>query len=58
MRAIKKESKVVIRDWVDNQACSLLQNSNFITNLFIMGNILINWAENFNKANNFLKFTP
>ena len=30
-RAIKEESKVVICDWVDHQACSLLQNINVVT---------------------------
>ena len=37
-RAIKEESKVANRDWVDHQACSLLQYTNVIANLFIMGN--------------------
>ena len=36
--AIKEESKVANRDWVDHQACSLLQYINVIANLFIMGN--------------------
>ena len=36
-RAIKEESKVANRDWVDHQACSLLQYINIIANLFIMG---------------------
>ena len=34
----KKESKIANCDWVDYQACSLLQYINVITNLFIMGN--------------------
>ena len=38
MRAIKEESKVANRDWVDNQACSLLQYISVIAHLFIMGN--------------------
>ena len=37
-RAIKEESKAANRDWVDYQACSLLQYINIIANLFIMGN--------------------
>ena len=37
-RAIKEESKVGNRDWVDHQACSLLQYNNVITNIFVMGN--------------------
>ena len=40
MRAIKEESKVAKRDWVDHQACSMLQYINVITNLFIMVNPL------------------
>ena len=37
-RAIKEENKVANRDWVDHQACSLLQYINVIANLYIMGN--------------------
>ena len=37
-RAIKEESKVANRDWVDHQACSLLQYIDVIANLFIMRN--------------------
>ena len=37
-RAIKEESKVANCDWVDHQACSLLQYINVIANLFIIGN--------------------
>ena len=37
-RAIKEESKVANHDWVDHQACSLLNYNNVIANLFIMGN--------------------
>ena len=37
-RAIKEESKVANRYWVDHQACSLLQYINSIAKLFIMGN--------------------
>ena len=36
--AIKEESKVANRDWVDHQICSLLQYINVTANLFIMGN--------------------
>ena len=38
LRAIKEESKVANRDWVDNQTCSLLQYINVIANLLIMRN--------------------
>ena len=37
-RAIKEESKVDNHDWVDNQACNLLQYINVIANLFIVRN--------------------
>ena len=37
-RAIEEESKVANRDWVDHQACSLLQYITVITILFIMRN--------------------
>ena len=37
-RAIKEESKIANRDWVDHQACSLLQYINVIANRSIMGN--------------------
>ena len=36
MRAIEEKSKVANSDWVDNQACSLLQYINVIANLFII----------------------
>ena len=36
--AIKEESKVEDRDWVDYQACNLLQYINVIANLLKMGN--------------------
>ena len=36
--SVKQESKVANCDWVDHQACSLLQYINVIANLFIMGN--------------------
>ena len=32
-RAIQEESKVANRDWVDHQACSLLQYINVIANI-------------------------
>ena len=35
----KEESKVGNRDWVDHQACSLLQYINAIANIFIKGNL-------------------
>ena len=37
-RAIKEESKNTNRDWVDHQACSLLQYITVIAKIFIMGN--------------------
>ena len=37
---VKEEKKVANRDWVDHQACSLLQYMNGLTNLLIMGNYL------------------
>ena len=36
--AIKEESKFANHDWVDYQACSLLQYITVIANLFLMGN--------------------
>ena len=33
-RAIKEESKVANRDWVDHQACSLLQYNNIYSQSF------------------------
>ena len=42
------------RDWVDHQACSLLQYINVIANLFIIGNyILMNSAEKLLEPTNF-----
>ena len=37
-RAIKEKSKGANRDWVDHQACSLLQYINVTANLFINKN--------------------
>ena len=37
-RAIKEESKVANRDWVDHQACNLLQYINALANPFIVRN--------------------
>ena len=37
-RANKEESKDANHDWVDHQACSLLQCIAIIANLFIVGN--------------------
>ena len=34
---LKRKAKFADRDWVDHQACSLLQYINVIANLFIMG---------------------
>ena len=43
-RAIKEENNVANRDWVDHQACSLLQYINVIASLFIIGNYFWEWA--------------
>ena len=55
-RALKEESKVANRDWVDHQARSLLQYINVIANLFIMGNYFhkLRWKNM--RANNLLQF--
>ena len=53
-RAIKEESKVANRDWVDHQACSLLQYINVIANLFIMGNYFNELHWKIIRANNLL----
>ena len=47
-RSIKEESKVVNRDWVDYQACSLLQNINIMANIFILRNYFneLRWTNN------------
>ena len=45
VRALKEESKVANCDWVDHQACCLLQYINVIANLFIMGIVLMSCAE-------------
>ena len=37
-RTVKQESKIANCDWVDHQACSLLQYIYVIANLFIMRN--------------------
>ena len=55
-RAIKEESKVANRDWVDHQACSLLQYINVIANLFIMGNYFNELRWKIIRANNLLQF--
>ena len=55
-RAIKEQSKVANRDWVDHQACSLLQYINVIANLFIMGNYFNELRWKINRANNLLQF--
>ena len=41
MCAIKAESKLTNRNRIDNQASSLLQNINVITNLLIMRTIFL-----------------
>ena len=55
-RTIKEESKVANPDWVDLQACSLLQYINVIANLFIMGNYFNELRWKFIRANNLLQF--
>ena len=55
-RAIKEESKVANRDWVDHQACSLLQYINVIANLFIMGSYFNELRRKIIRANNLLQF--
>ena len=55
-RAIKEESKVANRDWVDHQACRLLQYINVIANLFIMGNYFNELRRKIIRANNLLQF--
>ena len=54
-RAIKEESKVANCDWVDYQACSLLQYINVIANLFIMGNYFNELRLKIFRANNLLE---
>ena len=55
-RAIKEESKVANRAWVDHQAYSLLQYINVIANLFIMGNYFNELRWKIIRANNLLQF--
>ena len=55
-RAIKEESKVANHDWVDFQACSLLQYINVIANLFIMGNYFNELRWKIVRANNLFQF--
>ena len=56
-RAIKEGSKVANRDWVDHQACSLLQYINvIIANLIIMGNYFNELRWKFISINNLLQF--
>ena len=54
-RAFKEESKVANCDWVDYQACSLLQYINVIANLFIMGNYFNELCWKIIRANNLLQ---
>ena len=55
-RAIKEESKVADRDWVDHQACSLLQYINVIANLFKMGIYFNELCWKIIRANNLIQF--
>ena len=54
-RAIKEESKVANHDWIDHQACRLLQNNNAIANLFMMGNYFNELRWKIIRANNLLQ---
>ena len=54
--AIKEENKVANHDWVDYQACSLLQYINVIANLFIIGNYINELRWKIIRANNLLQF--
>ena len=55
-RAIKQESKVANRDWVNHQACRLLQYINVIANLLIMGNYFSELRWKIFWVNNLLQF--
>ena len=55
-RAIKEESKVANRDWVDHQACSLLQYINVKANIFIMGDYFNELRWKIIRAKNLLQF--
>ena len=57
-RAIKQESKVANRDWVNHKACSLLQYINVIANLFIMGNYFNELRWKIIRATIFFNLTP
>ena len=55
-RAIKEESNVANHEWVEHQACSMLQYINVIASLFIMG-IYFNKLSCIKiKANNLFQF--
>ena len=51
---IKEESKVANRDWIDHEACSLLQYINVIADLFIMGYYFNKLRLKIIRANNLL----
>ena len=55
-RAMKEESRVANSDWVDHQACSLLQYINVIANLFIMRNYFNELRWKIIRAINLLQF--
>ena len=55
-RAIKEESKVANRGWVEHQACSLLQYINVIANLFIIGSYFIKLSWKIMRDNNLIQF--
>ena len=55
-RVINEESKVANHNWVDHQACRLLQYINVLANLFIMGNYFNKLRWKIMRANNPLQF--
>ena len=59
-RAIKEEIEVANHDWVDHQACSLLQYIDVIANLFIIGNYFNELRWKIIRANNLFStiYTP
>ena len=58
-RAIKEESKVANRNWIDHQTCSLLQYINVIANLFYNGK-LFKWTalKNYKSQQSSSIYTP
>ena len=52
---LKEESKVANRDWVDHQACSLLQYINVIANILVMRNYFNKLRWKIIRVNNLLQ---